>query len=791
MPKVKTSPPISTTKPRQTRKSEPKASAPGLRRARSKTRIDPPLLNTLSAFLEWTHDSFFALDREWRFLYANRRYGDLVQRDHNSLVGKVFWEEFPKYLGTEVEEHYRRAMDTRKPVQFEAAGRYSDTWYEIAIHPTQEGLMVFAFDRTEEKRALEMLRQSEENLQQRNAQIETERRRWQGIVEGIADEVWVCDLQGNISLLNLGAVTPMGLKEFSDKKIEEVLQEVDILEVNGLVRPVERSPLLVSLKGEIVRGDEIMRHRKSGKVRFRRYSSGPMHDEEGHIIGSVAIVHDVTEIKQAEIDLQSAHQQTVDILESIGDAFYHVDEDWVLTYINKQAEKLWDKPREHILGKKMWDVFPQMVGSETYHAHLLAQQENHPLYLETISSIINCWITMSIYPSDDGLSVYFRDIDSQKKAQQALERSQAVLAQAGEMAHVGAWDIEFIKPEIDNSNPLRWSDETYRIFGYKAGSVEVTNDLFFRHVHPYDRSLVASALQNAVAAHSSYSVEHRILRVDGTERLVSEHAQISFDDLGRPRWIIGAVQDVTDQRKVQNELRRYAEQLERSNKELQDFAYVASHDLQEPLRKVSFFGTSLFDKLQARLSADEKDLFDRLLKANGRMQSMINDLLELSRINTQGKPFRKVDLRKVAEIVLADLEVTLTKTDGKVEIGSLPKVAADPVQMERLLLNLIGNGLKYHREDVPPVIRLTGKRIKKAGRDLVEVQVEDNGIGFEMQYAEHIFQPFHRLHGRSKYEGTGMGLAICRQIVLRHGGTITAQSILGEGSAFVFTLPAA
>ena len=151
MPKVKTSPPISTAKPRRTRKTELKVSAPKLRRARSKTQIDPPLLNTLSAFLEWTHDSFFALDREWRFLFANRRYGEMVQRNHNSLVGKVFWEEFPKYLGTEIEEHYRKAMDTLKPVQFEAAGRYSDTFYEIAIHPTQEGLVVFAYDRTEEK----------------------------------------------------------------------------------------------------------------------------------------------------------------------------------------------------------------------------------------------------------------------------------------------------------------------------------------------------------------------------------------------------------------------------------------------------------------------------------------------------------------------------------------------------------------------------------------------------------------------------------------------------------------
>lgn len=165
---------------------------------------------------------------------------------------------------------------------------------------------------------------------------------------------------------------------------------------------------------------------------------------------------------------------------------------------------------------------------------------------------------------------------------------------------------------------------------------------------------------------------------------------------------------------------------------------------------------------------------------------MLDGLLAYARLATQGKPFGKVDLKQVVAEILSDLEVRIMETGGQVEIEDLPVIDADPVQMRQLLQNLIGNALKFHRPGVPPVVKVSWK---PASQSEIELIVKDNGIGFDMGNAHQLFKPFHRLHGRSEYEGTGMGLAICRKIVELHGGTISAQSVPGEGSTFTVTLP--
>ncbi len=240
---------------------------------------------------------------------------------------------------------------------------------------------------------------------------------------------------------------------------------------------------------------------------------------------------------------------------------------------------------------------------------------------------------------------------------------------------------------------------------------------------------------------------------------------------------------------MKNSLRDTQKKLKQSNKELQEFAYIASHDMQEPLRKVSIFGNNLYQELHERLTNEERDQFDRLLKATARMQAMIKDLLELSRINTQGKPFVEVNLGEVIQNVLADLEVPIEKLGGKIHVGRLPIVKADPSQMERLFINLIGNSLKYHCPDESPNISISAKKCKLDGQKGTEIFVKDNGIGFEMEHAESIFQPFHRLNGRSQYEGTGMGLAISKRIVEHHGGKILAESQPGKGAIFKIIFP--
>jgi len=234
-----------------------------------------------------------------------------------------------------------------------------------------------------------------------------------------------------------------------------------------------------------------------------------------------------------------------------------------------------------------------------------------------------------------------------------------------------------------------------------------------------------------------------------------------------------------------NELLRHAAELSRSNAELEQFASIASHDLQEPLRKVQTFAAQLVMTEQERLSEEGQDYLRRMSDAASRMRQLIDDLLTFSRVTTQARPFVSVDLGDVAEQVLVDLEVAIEDSGAEVTVGELPTVQADPVQMRQLIQNLLTNALKFRRESVTPEITVSAH----VDHDIAQVTVSDNGIGFDEQYATRIFRAFERLHGARAYPGTGIGLALCRKIVERHNGTIIATGELDQGATFTIRLP--
>ncbi|ODH03178.1 histidine kinase [Nostoc sp. KVJ20] len=266
-------------------------------------------------------------------------------------------------------------------------------------------------------------------------------------------------------------------------------------------------------------------------------------------------------------------------------------------------------------------------------------------------------------------------------------------------------------------------------------------------------------------------------------------------------WEIQLLQQLADQIAIAStqslileQETRQRQELARSNKELQQFAFVASHDLQEPLRKITTFGDRLKTTCGDTLTEQGRDYLERMQNAANRMQTLIEDLLTLSRVTTRAQPFVSVNLAKIAQEVLCDLEVYIQQTGASVEIAELPTIKADPLQMRQLLQNLLGNALKFHRPQTPPVIKIYGIVLNNqadntsANSELCQIIVEDNGIGFEEKYLDRIFNVFQRLHSSIEYEGTGIGLAICRKIAERHHGNITAQSKLGQGAKFIITL---
>jgi PAS domain S-box-containing protein len=262
--------------------------------------------------------------------------------------------------------------------------------------------------------------------------------------------------------------------------------------------------------------------------------------------------------------------------------------------------------------------------------------------------------------------------------------------------------------------------------------------------------------------------------------------------------VVGINSDISERKLAEEKLKRFAEQLARSNAELQNFANVASHDLQEPLRKIQAFGDRLRAKCSAQLSDVGLDYLGRMESAAQRMQALIQDLLKLSRVVTQAQPFVPCDLEKIIRDVVGDLVVLIEKKGAQIEIGPLPTVEGDPLQLWQLFQNLLSNSMKFQRPGERPIIHITGRVFEapahiipgaQAGDRVAEIAVRDNGIGFEERFAEQIFAAFQRLHSRDEYEGTGMGLAVCRKITDRHAGHIVAKGAVGKGATFFVTLP--
>jgi two-component system sensor kinase FixL len=262
---------------------------------------------------------------------------------------------------------------------------------------------------------------------------------------------------------------------------------------------------------------------------------------------------------------------------------------------------------------------------------------------------------------------------------------------------------------------------------------------------------------------------------------------------GKPAQYVAVRYDITEKKLAEEQLRVYAKKLEVSNRELQDFASVAAHDLQEPLRKIQTFSDRLKIKTKGILTEEAFDYIERIQTSAQRMHLLINDLLTYSRVTTKAQPFSLIQLNQVVSQVVSDLEIRIEQTHGKVEWRDLPALEADATQMHQLFLNLIGNALKFNRPGIPPVVTVEAKILEDSplGKfgTVCQITIKDNGIGFEEKYLDRIFTIFQRLHGRHEFEGTGIGLAVCRKIVDRHGGVITARSTLGEGSTFIAVLP--
>lgn len=380
------------------------------------------------------------------------------------------------------------------------------------------------------------------------------------------------------------------------------------------------------------------------------------------------------------------------------------------------------------------------------------------------------------------------DITELKKTEAALRESENKINSIIQAAVDGIITINN-RGMMEMVNP-----SAARLFGYNAAEL-LGQSINMLMPEP------DSSLHDGYIRHYEETGEKRIIgigrevtgmRKDGT--VFPFYLSISEVQLADFKVYTGFVHDITKQKLDEERLRRYAAELERSNRELQDFAYVSSHDLQEPLRKIQAFGDRLLTKEYDNLSEQGKDYVDRMLNAASRMQNLINDLLGFSRVTAKSKPFIKVKLDDILSEVISDLEVSIEQTHTEIIRSPLPEIEAEPTQMRQLFQNLLSNAIKFRKPDESPIINIYAKNLQRRahltatpGDQVTEIYIEDNGIGFDEKYLDRIFNIFQRLEGQ-KYEGSGIGLAVCRKIAIRHGGDITARSQPGVGTRFVITL---
>ena len=618
---------------------------------------------------------------------------------------------------------------------------------------------------------------------------------------------------------------------------------------------------------------------------------------------------------RAEDMLIRALEDNTRILESITDGFFAVDKDWKVTYWNKEAEKLLGTRKEEIVGKELWHVFEEAAGLKFGKEYTKAMTQGVVVHFEEYFPPLLAWFEVSAYPSEKGLSVYFKDITERKAIDEKIKEANERYELVARATNDAVWDWNIL------TDKLLWGDGFKTLYGYEPEAEDPSLDSWISHIHPDDAGGVVESIMAVVKNKAGYywSMEYRYLKADGTlawvidrgvvirnnagkalrmigamqdvtalketekklmaernllrtlidnipdyiyvkdlqlrhrinnmasvkllgasteketlgktaydyvthqlaagyekdDRMVLESGQTVhnrqeyiFDPNGNKKWLsttkvplrnemnevtglLGISRDVTHQYlqeqallELNEELLIRANELNLINKELEQFAYVASHDLQEPLRMVTSFLGQLQKKYQGQLDDKAQQYIYYAVDGAQRMRRIITDLLDYSRVSRMASEIGKIDLNELMKEVLILNNHAIKENKAAIKVAHLPVVLGSRGPLMQVLQNLLGNALKYRTPDLAPSIKVSSSE----DNHYWQVCVSDNGIGIDPKFHEKIFVLFQRLHGRQEYEGTGIGLAICKKIVDNHGGRIWVESDGKKGSTFCFTI---
>lgn len=644
------------------------------------------------------------------------------------------------------------------------------------------------------------------------------------------------DIQARSDFGNIVRQVPIGIAVFRgpDFVVEvangKYLEVIDRTEEQFLGRPlfevlpevreyVESLLTNVYLTGDPYYGFEFpVTLRRYGRedLTYFNFVYQALREDDGTISGIIVLATEVTETVTAKQLLSESEKQfrSVFMHSPIAMTIFR-GPDHVIEMANHILyEKIWRRSPEEVLGRKLLEAFPELKEQkfpellrEVYTTGRIHQEKEAMAYVQGRDEMKKFYFDFEYAPLREvdgtisGIMCTVVDVTDRVETRAKTEEAEQRLRLAIEATRLATWDLDLTTDAVTHSPQMAM------IFGHPAETT-MTHQRMVEQIHPDDLPVRNGAFVTAMET-GYYYYEIRINKANGSPGWIRTHGKVVYDKDRKPVAMIGTMREVTEEKAFQQELERQVrertamieqknQELEKMNAELKSFAYVSSHDLQEPLRKIEIFTNLIAEGESAHLSDTGKKYFGKIQNASRQMQTLIEDLLQYARTNTTEKSFEETDVNALLQSVATELQESIQSARATIDSNDLRTLRIVPYQFRQLFTNLISNSLKFSRITTDPVIRVQADIISghadnaeapDSTRQYYHLSISDNGIGFDPQYSERIFEVFQRLHSKTDYKGTGIGLAIVKKIVENHGGRIRATGSPGAGARFDIYLP--
>jgi PAS domain S-box-containing protein len=678
-------------------------------------------------------------------------------------------------------EWYRRAMSGKRfSVDFPQQLKDGLHYFKINFHPVYHhdgavtGVVVFARDITETQYLLDELGASEA--------------RWRTLLQNAPMMVTMTDMDGKILAINRSFSPEKTIDDFIGDDYYSYLPDENQTQTRQASRSAVETGKLVYF--------ELPLPQENGDPVWMAHRVVPVL-QNGRPAALIYLVTEITEQKLVEQTLRASESRLRSTIESapFGAHSYELEADGRLIFsgYNPAANRILGIDHALMMGKTIEEAFSGLVGTPIPDQYRCVAANGERYDDEQVAyskdQIDGAFEVHAFQTAPNRMTVFFRDITERKKAENALKQNQAALAKAQQIAHLGSYEIVWATMQVS------WSDETFRIWDF-SGDEPPNYDWFLAHIHPEDKPRVVAKIEDLRSHGKTFSMDYRILRESGEVRWLHDAAEVVTDDAGNVMKIFGTMLDITERMQAQERVRQMNEELEQrvrlrtaeleaSNLELESFTYTISHDLRSPLRAIDGFSHILVDEYIEQLSDDAVHWLKAIRSNAQQMGRLIDDLLAFARLGRQALNRRSVNMEDLVHLALLSLKADLAGRAVTLDISPLPDCSGDPSLLLEVWKNLLSNALKFTRDRLAAQIEI---RVVQNTAETI-YSVRDNGTGFDMQYADKLFEVFQRLHAAEKYEGTGVGLAVVARIIRKHGGRVWAEGQEDQGATFYFALP--